>query len=89
MAAWILTIASAILVGLSTWVFNTNRENSVDDGSRLAEVWVEGVGEIADEIEADFVLAQIDATEFSNDDDEGWLLSALMSLDEFDRELTQ
>ncbi|MEQ1902844.1 MAG: hypothetical protein ABL888_01500, partial [Pirellulaceae bacterium] len=67
----------------------SNDENSADDGSRLAEVWVEGVGEISDDIETDFELAKNDTTEFSNDADEDWLLAALISLEEFDRELIQ
>jgi hypothetical protein len=51
-AAWIFTVASAFLIGLATWVFNSTNEDSVDDGSRLAEVWVEGVGETVDDVEA-------------------------------------
>ncbi len=87
--AWTITVASAFLIGLATWVFNINVENSGDEGSQLAEVWVDSVGEISEQAEADLELAKTDASEFSNDADEDWLLAALISLEEFDRELIQ
>ena len=87
-AAWVFTVASILLAGLATWAFY-NTGKSTDDGSRLADAWIESVGGMTEEAESDFELAKDELSDFSNGDEEGWLLAALISLDDVDRELIQ